>query len=223
MLEFISTSQNMPFTIALAVMLGMALLEGVASLLGAGISSIVDSLLPDFDVDLGIDASDVPSVTPLSRLLGWLRFGQVPALILLVIFLTGFGLIGLGIQSFMLNTTGLLLPGLIASPIALFLALPVVRIFGGAIGKIMPKDETDAVEGKSLIGRVAVITLGTAKKGSSAEARVKDQHGLSHYVMVEPDLEEASFTSGTAVLLIKQEGSVFKAIENTNPSLVDEV
>lgn len=223
MFDFLTASQNMPFTVALAVMLGMALLEGVASLLGAGISSFIDSLLPDFDINLELDTGDVPTVTPLSRLLGWLRFGQVPALILLVIFLTSFGLIGLGIQSFVNNLTGALLPGLMASAGALFLALPVVRTFGGAIARIIPKDETDAVEEKSLLGRVAVITLGSAKKGSSAEAKVKDKHGLTHYVMVEPDQDDAVYTSGTAVLLVKQDGSVFRVIENTNSSLVDEV
>ena len=230
MLQFITASQNMPFTVSLAVMLGIAVLEGVMTLMGAGLSGFLDSLLPeidaDVDVDLGSDssmgASEVPAVTPLSKLLGWLRVGKVPVLILLVIFLTGFGLLGLTIQSFVHNTAGFFLPGLVASGIAFFLALPVVRVFGGAISAIMPKDETDAVAEKSLIGRIAVITIGTARKGSPAEAKVKDQHGLTHYVMVEPDLEDDTFASGTAVLLIKQEGSVFKAIENTNPALIDD-
>ena len=229
MMEFLTASQNMPFTVALAVMLGIALLEGVASLLGAGISGFLDTLLPetdaDVDVDMGADsnlgASEVPAATPLSKLLGWLRVGKVPILVLLVIFLTGFGLIGLTIQSVLNNTMGFMLPGIVASGIAVVLALPVVRVFGGAIAWIIPKDETDAVSEKSLIGRIAVITLGTAKKGSAAEAKVKDQHGTTHYIMVEPDLADVSFSSGEAVLVIKQEGSVFKVIENTNPSLVD--
>lgn len=230
MLEFITASQNMPFTVALTVMLGMAVLEGITTLLGAGISSFLDSLLPDIDVDMDVDmgadsdmgASEVPAVTPLSKILGWLRVGQVPVLVLLVIFLTGFGLIGLTTQSFVHSTTGFFLPGIVASGIAFFLALPVVRVFGGAIAKIIPKDETDAVAEKTLIGRIAVITIGTAKKGGPAEAKVKDQHGLTHYVMVEPEQENDTFISGAAVLIIKQEGSVFKVIENTNPSLVDD-
>jgi len=231
MFEFLTASQNMPFTVALTVMLGVAFLEGVATLLGAGISGFLDSLLPDAEMDLEIPdltansdlgASEVPATTTLSKLLGWLRVGEVPILVLLVIFLTGFGLIGLGIQSFVHTASGFLLPGLVASAIALFLALPMVRVVGGGIGKIMPKDETDAVAEHSLVGRIAVITLGTAAKDSPAEAKVRDQHGLTHYVMVEPDEAKDRFTAGTAVLLIKQAGSVFKAIENTNPALVDE-
>ena len=229
MIDFLTASQNMPFTVSLVVMLGIALLEGVATLLGAGFSHFFDTLLPEIDADVDVDlsadsnlgASEVPAATPLSKLLGWLRVGKVPILVLFVIFLTGFGLIGLSIQSVLNNTIGFMLPSLVASGIAFFLALPVVRVLGGAIAWIIPKDETDAVSEKSLIGRIAVITLGTAKKGNAAEAKVRDQHGTTHYIMVEPDLADVTFTSGEAVLVIKQEGSVFKVIENTNPSLVD--
>lgn len=229
MMEFLTASQNMPFTVALAVMLGIAFLEGVTTLLGAGISGFLDTLLPDIDgdvdVDMGADfslgASEVPAATPLSKLLGWLRIGKVPILVLLVIFLTGFGVLGLMIQSVASHIIGFLLPGLIVSGVAFFLALPVVRVFGGAIAWIIPKDETDAVSEKSLVGRIAVITIGTATKGSPAEAKLKDQHGTTHYIMVEPDLVDDTFSSGEAVLVIKQEGSVFKVIENTNPLLVD--
>lgn len=231
MFEFITESQNMPFTVSLVVMFGIALLEGVASLLGMGISSFLDTLLPEFDADMDVSmaaesdmgASEVPAVTPLSKLLGWLRVGQVPVLVLLVIFLTGFGLIGLMLQSLISKILGFLLPGILASALAFTAALPVVRVMGGAIAWIMPKDETDAVTESSLVGRIAVITLGIAKSGSPAEAKVKDQHGLTHYVMVEPDGDNEEFKSGTAVLLVKQQGSVYRVIENTNPVLVDKV
>jgi len=213
--------------VAIMVMFGIALLEGVATLLGAGLSGFLDSLLPDVDVDVdldtdtSIDGSEVPAIAPLTRLLGWLRIGKVPVLVLLVVFLTGFGLIGLGMQSAMSSLTGFMLPAWIASVIVFFLALPVVRVFGGALGAVMPKDETDAVTEDSLIGRIAVITLGRAVRGGPAQAKVKDQHGLTHYVMVEPDTDGVTFNAAQSVLLIAKDGSVFKAIENTNPALTD--
>lgn len=220
MLEFLASDQNLPFTVSLVVMFGIALLEGVATLLGAGISGFLDSLIPDLDLDTGLDL-DSTSSSPFTRLLGWLRVGQVPVLILLVIFLTTFGLLGLVIQSTVHSTTGFLLPSLVASVIVLFLSLPVVRVLGGALGAIMPQDETDAVSEASLIGRVATITLGTASLGSPAQGKVRDQHGLTHYIMIEPDTEGSSFTAKQSVLLIKKDGSVFKAIEDINPVLID--
>lgn len=224
MSEFLTASQNMPFTVALMVMFGIALLEGLMTLLGVGLSNVIESLMPDidFDVDADLSGPEVQSATPLSRLLGWLRIGKVPVLMLLVIFLTAFGLIGIAVQSFIHGTAGFLLPGVIASIPAFLLALPVVRVFGSVLSKLMPNDETEAVTVESLIGRVATITLGTAKQGSPAEARVQDMHGTTHYLMVEPDTQQEEFTKGDDVLLVRRAGSIFKVINNTNPSLVDE-
>ncbi len=223
MFEFLTADENMPFTVSLTVMFGMAILEGVTALFGAALSSLLDSLLPsldlDVDADIDLDGPEVQTPNALSRLLGWLRVGQVPLLMLLVIFLTGFGLIGLGLQSVWHNATGTLLPGAMASAPALLLALPVVRMLGGALGRIMPKDETDAVSEESLLGRIATITLGTARQGTAAEAKVRDVHGRTHYVMVEPDAGESPLPAGTEVLLVQRRGAVFVAIRNPNPAL----
>ena len=47
-----------------------------------------------------------------------------------------------------------------------------------------------------LVGRMATIVLGTARQGSPAQAKVRDQHGQTHYVMLEPDEDGASFQAG---------------------------
>lgn len=220
MLEFITAPQNLAFSVALVLMMGIALLEGITAIFGVALSGVLDSLLPDFDFDMELDV-EAHSPHALSRLLAWLRFGKVPVLILLVIFLTGFGLIGLGIQSFTQNTMGFLWPGYIASIPAVFLTLPIVRVLGGAIGFIMPKDETEAVSQDSFIGRIANITLGTAKAGSPAEAKLFDQYGTTHYIMVEPDNVNDEFDKTTPVLVIKKAGHIFKVIKNENQNLVD--
>jgi hypothetical protein len=66
-----------------------------------------------------------------------------------------------------------------------------------------------------------VITLGNARRGYPAEARLKDEHGQLHYVMVEPDSDSEEFAQGSTVLLVKQESSVFRAIRNTSDALID--
>lgn len=221
MFEFLTQAANTPFSVALALMFGIAVLEGVTSLLGFGLSSVLDSLLPDLDLEVDL-AAELETPSPLSRVLSWLRVGQVPVLMLLVIFLTAFGLIGLALQSFVQGVIGSLLPGFVMSVPAFALAVPVVRVFGGVLGRLMPKDETDAVAEDSLVGRVATITLGTASVGSPAEARVRDVHGTTHYVMVEPDISGTSFAAQSSVLLVRKDGAAFKAIENTNPALMDQ-
>lgn len=230
MLDILSAPQTLPFTSALAVMLLIALLEGVAVVFGAGLSNMIDSLLPDIDADIDLDvdmdADFEPSIPgagpgPFVETLAWLRFGKVPALVLLVIFLTAFGLIGLVIQQVSFTMTGMMLPGLVVSLPAFGGALPVVRVLGGAIAKIIPKDETDAVSADTFIGRVATVMLGSATQGKAAQAKVRDAHGKNHYILVEPDDANETFNQGQEVLLVKRAGSLFLAIENNNDVMKD--
>lgn len=222
MLEFFVEPANSPFSIAIMVMFGIAILEGICLVLGFGIFQFLDTLLPELELNTEIDISvDMESPSALSRFFSWLRIGKVPILMLLVVLLTSFGLIGLTIQSFVVSITGHLIPGWLASIPALLLAFPVVSVSGKILEKIMPGDETDAVSEDSLVGRVATITIGTAKSGSPAEARVQDQHGTTHYVMVEPDLADSEFPSGSQILLIRNEGARFVAITASNSSLID--
>jgi len=220
MFEFLTAIENTPFSVALVLMFGIAILEGLTTLLGFALSSVLDTLLPDFHLEIDL-ASELETPSPLSRVLSWLRVGKVPVLMLLIIFLTAFALIGLTLQALMQNTYGSLLPSYIIFLPALILAFPIVRVCGGVLNRLMPGDETDAVMEESLIGHIATITLGTATVGKPAEARVKDKHGTTHYIMVEPDTDNVVFTNQNSILLISKKGATFTAIENTNPALLD--
>jgi hypothetical protein len=220
MTEFLSAGPNLPFSVALAMMLIMAAIEGVGFLLGLGVFDFLDGLAPDVDFD-SVDATEMAGMSLADRFMGWLHFGRVPVLILLVVFLTSFGVIGLGIQGAAAHFTGHLLPGVLASAIALPAALPPVRWFGGMLAKVLPKDETYVVSQDALVGRVATIVLGTARSGSPAQGRVRDQHGQTHYVMVEPDDSSESFAQGEHALLVSRQGSTYRAIRNTNASMVN--
>ena len=52
MLAFLLAGDNIPFTVSLSVMLGIAFLEGVGSVIGFGISGFLDSLVPDGNIDI---------------------------------------------------------------------------------------------------------------------------------------------------------------------------
>jgi len=212
MMEFVTAEQNLPFAVALVVMLGIALLEGVALAFGAGISSLLESLLPDLHLD--VEGPDLHAPGTMSHILGWLYFGKVPLLVVLILLLTCFGLSGLIIQSFAEALTGRLLPGWLAAIPAFLLALPLVRWSATGIARILPQEESQAVSSDSFIGRVAVITLGTARVNSPAQARLNDKFGQTHYVMVEPDAAETEFAAGSHVLLIRRKGSLFIAVPN---------
>lgn len=232
MIDFLFAPENVPFMIALGVMLVLGLIEGVTAVLGLGVSSFIDSMLPDpdFDFDIDVDADvdagdfdlgDLESHGPLMRLLGWFRIGRVPVLILLVLYLFSFGFLGLLLQSFMVGSVGFMLSPWMAVWPPFIAALFIVHFVGGLLARVLPKDETEAVSERKFIGRVACITLGRATVGSPAQARLRDSFGQSHYVMVQPDTEGVTFEQGENVLLVSREGAVFRAIANPSEALVD--
>ena len=229
----------LPFTAALIVLGLIATLELVGLLFGVAFSGLVDSALPDIELDAeadlemdaelggdggplhvdGPDIPDMPSAGPLSQFLSWLCIGKVPVLILLAAFLLGFGLSGLIVQEASQSLLGIYIwPILVAVP-ALMVALPTTRYLGLTISKIMPKEETDAVSRNAFIGAVATIIRGEAEQGKPAEAKLRDVNGTTHYILVEPDQTGLKFAQGNEVLLVKKTGSIFQAVINTNPVL----
>jgi hypothetical protein len=217
----------MVFGIAIVLMLGIAALEGVMVILGGGLSQLFDALLPETlevggNIDADVDA-DIGSEGALSRLLGWLCLGRVPALVLLIIWLCAFGLSGYLFQAAAHAVSGSLIPGAIAWLPALIASLPMVRFCVQLLVKIIPHDYSEVVSIDSLVGQVAVIVTGTASQGQPAQARLKDQFGTTHYVMVEPAEAEHAFPSGTTVLLISRKGPWFSAIVPPTPHLTDPI
>ena len=69
---------------------------------------------------------------------------DVRALVLLAILLTGFSVIGFTVNGLIKSLLGFYPPALLSSIAAFLGALPVVRLTGGAIARVMPADETSA-------------------------------------------------------------------------------
>lgn len=201
MLEIIAAPANLPFSVALLVML----LIGAVEALGLGLSAA--------HLDLHVDADG-------GDLLGWLGFGRVPLLMLLVVFLALFGLAGLAIQQFAGP-----LSLWIAAPAAAAAALPLTGLGARGLARIVPQDETTAISLDSLVGRRGTITIGTARRGSPAQARVRDIHGQIHYVMVEPYDDDHAIGEGETVRLDRRDGNIFIAVARPDviPSGLDAV
>ena len=205
-------AETWPFTVATFLMLLIAIVEGIAMVVGANLSEALQSVLPDPWDDIH---------GPFDKLLGWLHVGRVPLLVLLVLFLAGFAIAGFAINMVAHRFFGIWVPALISAPAAVFAALPMVRILGAGLARLIPHDQTYAVSFESLIGRVATVVSGTARPGYPAQARVPNEHGQNLYVMVEPDAEGMTFQSGARILLTKQiSGSRFAGVVNPWPDLI---
>ena len=226
MFDGVLTPALAPFSIAIGVMLLIAITEAAGTLFGISPSGLIDQMIPEADVDLGLEADadgDLPDGAEpgvLSALLGWLCVGQVPLLVLFVALLTTFGLAGFAVQTGTKALIGGHAPLLVAVPLAIGLALPPTRWLALGLGRLMPKEETDAVSSDTFVGKVAVIIRGVATRGVPAEAKLRDAKGQMHYVLVEPDSDDGSLPSGSEVLLVSQMSAIrFTAIENGNELL----
>ena len=204
--------ETLPFAVAILLTLVIALIELAGVLIGLSPSEAIDSTLPEVDVD----APDF-ELAPLSQFLNWLSFGRLPALIVLILATTSFGLAGFVIQEIMRRGFGFALDPTIASAPAAIAALFSMHHVGHWLGRLMPREETEAVSSAEFVGRVATVFRGTASSGQPAEAKLTDIHGKTHYVLVEPDDATEALGEGSEVVLVRRQGHVFRAIVRLKP------
>ena len=218
MLDFFASPQILPFTVSLGVMFGLFLIELLTLLIGG---NPIDALIPDFetsidmDVDGGVDiASNSLNAFGFSYLLGWLHFGRVPVMLIIALFLAGFGVGGMIMQHMLDVSFGSTLPTFIAVIIALIPGIFSVRYLGGILSRILPRDESSAVSTKQFIGQVATITSGNATENLSAEASLTDAHGLTHYFLVRPSKGEGPIQQGEQVLILSRKEAFFIVVRS---------
>lgn len=208
-MNLFTAPENLPFGVGFTLIVCIALIEGLGMLVSISPSNALDNLLPEIDSDGGLD-----------QILGWLHVGKVPLLVLVLLFLAGFTVFGYSMQLVALATLGSYLPATVAGLLAVPAGMATVRGLGTLIAHIVPRDETSAVSAHSLIGRVGVIIGGEARRGLAAQARVRDAHGRSHYLMVEPDVDGETFKEGVQVLIVSKSGAFYRCIANPHPALM---
>ncbi|MCJ2186773.1 YqiJ family protein [Novosphingobium beihaiensis] len=203
MIELLTEPGNMPFSVALGVVALLAVLQlaGLGDLLGADLDADVDVGV-DVDHDLAVDAG----------LLSLIGVGRIPFMMWLMILLSLFGVIGLAGQHFLEALTGAPWSAWLVSAGAALVALPATGAISRPLGRVLPKDETTAINVGALVGREAEVVIGTATPGNPARAKVTDHFGQVHYVMLEPDNADQRFVQNEKVLLVRREGELFKAI-----------
>ena len=99
--------------------------------------------------------------------------GSRPALlVLMVLFLASFAVTGFGLNLVVRHLFGFWVPAPISSAAAFLITLPIVRLTGAGLARLIPQDQTYAVSFDSLVGRIATIVNGTARAGYPAQAKV---------------------------------------------------
>jgi hypothetical protein len=223
MMELFTAAGSAPFTVALVIMLGLAVIELVALLTGFGLNGLVDDFVdvPSADSSAPAEAAaEAPGAW--GRFLAWLQVGKLPMLVVLIVCLTVFGLVGLVVQALARSVLGGAIHPALLGPIVAVGCLPLVRACTTILARISPRDETSAVDPTTFVGTIAVVVGGTARAGHPAQARLTDSFGTTHYVLVEPAEADQQLATGTSVLLVdKLDGGRFSAVADPSRVLPD--
>ena len=201
LLEHVMSPEVRPFAIAAAMILIVGSIEVVSMLVGASLSEMLGT---------SIDFSH-PSDNGVINAISWVNVGGVPLLIFLLLALGAFSITGFLIQDIARMVAGPL-PATVASAGAVVVSVPVVRAAGGAIARLIPKDESYAVGLGDLVGRVGEVVIGPLDQGPPGRVSVADIHGNRHFVWAVAAPASGPLPQGTMVLLVDRDGTRFVAV-----------
>lgn len=215
MLELLHHPNYGVFYMCLAAVLIIGIIELVGFIIGTTISNLIDTVVGwdvDFDIDIGHHHPGIFTAT-----LGWLSFGKIPFMMVIVVFLTSFALCGLIIQETTESLFGFYWPQFLAVSTAFVAAVPILHFIGEWIARIMPKVETSAISSNTFVGNTAVVTgRAVGKVNKPTEAKFVDVHGQVHYILVQPASEEETLNHGDTVKLLESRGATFIVSVNQN-------
>ncbi len=189
-----------PFTVAAAIMLALGGIELLATLVGFSLSHIGKDIGAETDSDSG-----------LGGLFLWINAGRLPLLILIILALGAFSIAGFFLQG-VAHGVGISVPAWIAALAAAAGSIPVIRVASRSIARIIPRDETYAVDDADFIGHVAEVSIGPLDQGLPGRVRLKDVFGNWHSVPARAGPDSKALAVGSSVLLVDRDAKSFIAI-----------
>ncbi|HEX8348814.1 MAG TPA: OB-fold-containig protein, partial [Hymenobacter sp.] len=187
-LDFLFLSDNIVFLIAGIAVLALFAFEVIAALIGGSLHLIH----ADSDIAFGNDVGGV---------MDWLNPNEVPVIILMTIFLGVFAALGFSLQWIWLGLGLPLLSPLITAPVTAAGALLPVKAASTVIGRVLPRETTNAITVDSLFGYYGKITIGPVMERAQGQAKVRDDHGVTHYFQVVLDDSGIAEEGDNVVLL----------------------
>ena len=188
-----------PFAVAATIMLALGGIELLTTLVGFSLSQVVGK-----DIEADGDSG-------LCGLFLWINAGRLPLLVLIILALGVFAIAGFFLQG-LAHAVGLSIPASIAAIAAAGFSLPVIRLTSRGIARIIPRDETYAVEEADFIGHVAEVSIGPLDQGLPGRVRLKDVFGNWHSLVARASPESTPLPVGASVLLVDRDAKSFIAI-----------
>jgi hypothetical protein len=189
-----------PFAISAAIMLTLGGIELLTMIVGFSISELIGK---DF-------ALESESHSAIGGLFLWINAGRLPLLILMILALGVFAIAGFLLQG-IAHSIGMAVPVTLAALAAAALSLPV-SASPAAVPRIIPRDETYAVDEADFVGHVAEVSIGPLDQGLPGKVRLKDVFGNWHSLVARASPESTPLPVGASVLLVDRDARSFIAI-----------
>ena len=213
-------SAFVPFSLALAVLAALLVVELLGLLLGW---SLIAEAEADLDLEVSSDAFDIdPELGELdaqietaveaaadlgagpATALEMTEAQKAPFILRLAAFCLVFGGAGLALQTAASALMGAPLSALLAVALVAPLGWFGAGVFSRLLTTLVPQTETTATRVQFMGGLRGVVTQGTARRGSPAEVRLRDRHGNMHYLRCEPLRAEDVIPMGAEVLTVRR-------------------
>ncbi|CCE02273.1 OB-fold-containig protein [Bradyrhizobium sp. STM 3809] len=191
-----------PFAVAAVMIVLVGGVEVGSMLIGLSVSELLGQ-----SFDLGHDAGD----TSLGHVLSWINVGGVPLMICILLGLGIFSISGFLLQD-AAHLVGLPLPAPAAGVLAAVVTVPLLRSSTRHVARLVPQDESYAVDLADLVGRTGEVAVGPLDGGLPGRVRVKDVHGNWHTVTATAAPGSPALPKGAAVLLVDRKDGRFLAI-----------
>jgi hypothetical protein len=190
-----------PFAISAAIMVTLGSIELLTMIVGFSISELIGK---DF-------ALETESHSAIGGLFLWINAGRLPLLILMILALGMFAIAGFLLQA-VAHSFGTAVPVTLAALAAVVVSLPAIRVTSRGIARIIPRDETYAVDEADFVGHVGEVSIGPLDQGLPGKVRLKDVFGNWHSVAARASPESTPLPVGTSVLLVDRDARCFIAI-----------
>lgn len=190
-----------PFAIAAGIMLALGGIELLTTLVGFSVSELIGK---DFAAEADADSG-------LGGMFLWINAGRLPLLILIILALGVFSIVGFFLQG-LAHGVGLSVPTAIAALAAAAVSLPAIRVTSRGIARIIPRDETYAVNDADFVGHVAEVSVGPLDEGLPGRVRLKDVFGNWHSLVARAGPGSPPLPVGASVLLVDRDAKSFIAI-----------
>ena len=201
MAELLLAPDVRPFAISAAIMVTLGGIELLTMIVGISMSELVGK---DF-------ALESESHSAIGGLFVWINAGRLPLLILIILALGVFSIGGFLLQG-IAHGVGLAIPVTLAALAAAALSLPAIRVTSRGIARIIPRDETYAVDEADFVGHVAEVSIGPLDQGLPGQVRLKDVFGNWHSVAARASADSTPLAVGASVLLVDRDAKSFIAI-----------